>query len=148
VGEYVAGMWCPRIRGGVAEGAQGDGGFIRNMPDSGGVRWVLVGLWGMGESVFGLGVVNGCMWCMGVGVCTFMMCESFKYSVCECMCGCVVCWGFICGLWCPSMRRGDVVGDHGGGSWVVGVLGGVGVRWGLVEYRMIGERENGICGWF
>ena len=27
------------------------------------------------------------------------------------------------------------------------VLGGVGVRWGLVEYRMIGERENDICGW-
>lgn len=27
------------------------------------------------------------------------------------------------------------------------MLGGVGVRWGLVEYRMIGERENDICGW-
>ena len=46
------------------------------------------------------------------------------------------------------MRRGDVVGVHGGGSWVVLVLGGVGARWDLVEYRMIGERENGICGWF
>jgi len=90
------------------------------------------------------------MWCVGVGVgvCTFMMCESFKYSVCECVCVFVVCWGFIFGLWCPSMRRGDVVGDHGGGSWVVGVLGGVGVRWGLFWYRMIGERESGICGWF
>ena len=44
VGVFVAGMWCPRIRGGVVEGAQGDGGFIRNMPDRGGVRWVLVGL--------------------------------------------------------------------------------------------------------
>ena len=91
VGVLLAGMWCPRIRGGVVDGAQGDGGLIRNMPDSGGVRWVLVGLYGIGESVFALGVVNGCMWCVGVGVCTFIMCESFKYSVCECMCGCAVC---------------------------------------------------------
>jgi len=90
------------------------------------------------------------MWCVGVdvGVCTFIVCESFKYSVCECVCVCVVCWGFVFGLWCPSMRRGDVVGDHVGGSWVIVVFDGVDVRWGLVEYRIIGERENGICGWF
>ena len=46
------------------------------------------------------------------------------------------------------MRKGDVVGDHGGGSWVVVVCGGVGVRWGLVECCIIGERENDICWWF
>ena len=94
-------------------------------------------------------MVTDCVWCAGVGLCTFIMCESFKYSVCGCGCVCVVCCGFVIfGLWCPSMRRGDVVGDHGGGSWVLVVFGGVGVRWGLVEFRIIGERENDICGWF
>lgn len=38
VGVFMIGLWCPRIRGGVVEGAQGDGGFMRNMPDRGGVR--------------------------------------------------------------------------------------------------------------
>ena len=63
-------------------------------------------------------MTDDCIWCVGVGVgvCTFIVCESFKYSVCECMFGCVLCLKFIFGLWCPCMRRGDVVGDHGGGS--------------------------------
>ena len=97
-----------------------------------------------------MGVVGDCMWCVGVdvGLCTFIVCESFKYSVCECVCVCVVCCGFVIGLWCPSMRRGDFVGDQVGGSWVTVEFGGVGVRWGLVGYRIIGESENGICGWF
>ena len=59
----------------LIEGAQGDGGFIRNIPDRGGVRWVLVGLRGIGETAFGLGVVIPCMWCveLGVGLCTFIV---------------------------------------------------------------------------
>ena len=46
------------------------------------------------------------------------------------------------------MCRGDVVGDHGGGIWVMVVFGGVGVHWGLVEIRIIGERERYLrVGW-
>jgi len=35
---YELGLWCPRICGGVVVGAHGDGGLMRYIPDSGGVR--------------------------------------------------------------------------------------------------------------
>ena len=53
----VYGLWCPRMRGGVVDGSQGDGGLIRKIPDSGGVRCCLVGLCGIGEGVCVVGVV-------------------------------------------------------------------------------------------
>ena len=58
---------------------------------------------------------------MWVYVCTFMLGESFKMVVFGCVCGCVVYFGLVCGLWCPSMRRGDVVGVPIGGGWVEGM---------------------------
>ena len=45
------------MRGGVDDGIQGDGGLIRKIPDSGGVRCCLVGLCGIGEGVCVVGVV-------------------------------------------------------------------------------------------
>ena len=33
------GLWCPSIRGESVDGAHGDGGLRRSIPDSGGVRW-------------------------------------------------------------------------------------------------------------
>ena len=55
----VVGLWCPSIRGGVVDGAQGEGGLRRSIPDSGGVRW-----WGrIGERVFAVG---GSGWSLGV----------------------------------------------------------------------------------
>ena len=35
----LGGLWCPSIRGGSVDGAHGDGGLRRSIPDSGGVRW-------------------------------------------------------------------------------------------------------------
>ena len=51
------------MRGGVVDGFQGDGGLIRKIPDSGGVRCCLVGLCGIGEGVSDLGVVS-CVLCV------------------------------------------------------------------------------------
>ena len=53
----VYGLWYPRMRGGVVDGSQGDGGLIRKIPDRGGVRCCLVGLCGIGEGVCVVGVV-------------------------------------------------------------------------------------------
>ena len=50
------------MRGGVDDGIQGDGGLIRKIPDSGGVRCCLVGLNGIGEGVEDLCVVWVCDW--------------------------------------------------------------------------------------
>jgi len=41
----ICGLWCPSIRGGVSDGAQGDGGCRRMIPDSGGVCWWCLGIW-------------------------------------------------------------------------------------------------------
>ena len=51
------------MRGGVVLGSQGGGGMVRRIPDSGGVRWCLVGLCGIGEGVCDLGVVM-CLVCV------------------------------------------------------------------------------------
>ena len=48
---FVYGLWCPRMRGGVVDGFQGDGGLIRKIPDRGGVRCCLVGLCGVTSGV-------------------------------------------------------------------------------------------------
>ena len=126
---FWCGYVCPRMRGGVVDGIHGEGGFIRKIPDSGGVRWCLVGLSGIGEGdcVVGLVVcsVGVCVW---VCVYTFIVGVSFMVGVrgCECLsdsymmsvwCGCGVmsCCKCGVGLWCPSMRGGDDVGDQGGG---------------------------------
>ena len=63
----TGGLWCPRIRGGVADGSHGDGGLIRKIPDRGGVLCCRVGLCGIGEGVSDLGVI---LWlvCLGVWV--------------------------------------------------------------------------------
>ena len=60
-GVTVYGLWCPRMRGGVVDGSQGDGGLIRKIPDSGGVRCCLVGLCGIGEGVDDLCVECVCV---------------------------------------------------------------------------------------
>ena len=75
-----------------------------------------------------------------------------RVSVCSCECGCCVRVSFkICiyGLWWPSMRGGVVVGAHGDGGWVRKIPDIGGVRWDLVVFRCIGEREIlGVdCGW-
>ena len=91
---------------------------------------------------------------MGVVVCvcgagghalSFILGESFKVVVFGCVCSCVVCCGFVLGLWCPSMRMGVVVGVQGGGSWGVNNSGRGGVRWGFVEVCAIGESEIDNC---
>ena len=90
-----------------------------------------------------MGVV--CVW---VFVCTYMLGVSFNMVMLGgvCVYGCVVCRGFVSGLWCPSMRMGDVVGVPNGGGWVEGVSEKGGVRWSLVEVFLIGEREIDSCG--
>ena len=66
----LGGLWYPRMRGGVVDGSQGDGGLIRKIPDSGGVRCCLVGLCGIGEGVDDLSVVV-CVVCVGAWVWVF-----------------------------------------------------------------------------
>ena len=85
---------------------------------------------------------------MCVYVYTLMLGESFNMVVfdCGCVCCCVVCCGFVSGLWCPSMRMGDVVGVPNGGGWVEGVFGMGGARWSLIEVCLIGERDIDSCG--
>ena len=63
--------------------------------------------------------------------------------VLECDC-CVSMYGF----WWPSMRGGVVVGAQGGGGWVRSIPDIGGVRWSLVEFLTMGEREIlvGGCG--
>ena len=65
--------------------------------------------------------------------------------VCWCcvlfVCACVCCVGFMCGLWCPSMRGGDVFGAHGEGGCRRSIPDMGGVRWSLFRVCRIGERE-------
>jgi len=84
---------------------------------------------------------------MGVWVCvfTFILDGSFKMMVFGCVCGCVVCRGFMFGLWCPSMRMGDVVGVLIGCGWMIDISERGGVRWSLVGVCLIGEREIDSC---
>ena len=149
------------MRGGVVDGIQGEGGFIRRIPDSGGVRWCLVGLCSIGEGVCVVGLVGWsvcvcervCVYTFIVGV-SFMVgvygfeClgESYMVSV-WCGCGVMSCCECETGLWCPSMRGGDVVGDQGGGCWRMRIPDRGGVRWCLVGDRNIGERVIGGCGY-
>ena len=88
------------------------------------------------------------MWSVGY-VLAFILGESFKVVLFGCvynLYGCVVCCGFVFGLWCPSMSMEDVVGVQGGGSWGVDISGRGSVGWGPVEVCMIGESEIDSCG--
>ena len=56
------------------------------------------------------------------------------------MCVRVCCVGLMCGLWCPSMRGGDVVGAHGEGGCRRSIPDMGGVRWSPFDVCRIGER--------
>ena len=98
------------------------------------------------------------------GVCclgwSFKKSGSFKFRVSVCIW--FGCWEWGCGLWCPCMRGGEIVGDQGDGGLRIRTpdMGG-GVRWEFV-HRIgdsdIGDDEFGVgfsgvvaalvAGWF